>query len=220
MCPEILMTFHFLLKSNKWSFLGGWRFYGKNILQGKQKQINKIILMGNRQTNKMFTKIKSFSVLDTFPVAGCSKSSKFEKVMIVQTHGDDRENGGFFLFCTKLLFFWKNKKNPPFPLSSPCVWTIITFLNLELLVQPADKKVSKIFKLFICLRNFVSLSVSYQYNFVLLTFVSLTKHFFVFALKSSTAENTCFFDLSKKWFLTKIGNHTCCMNKKICGKFK
>ena len=63
--------------------------------------------MGNRQTHKMFKKIKSLSVLDTFSSSACTKNSKFEKVIIVQTHGDDLKNGGFFLFCTKLLFFWK-----------------------------------------------------------------------------------------------------------------
>ena len=49
----------------------------------------------------MFKKIKSLSVLDTFPAAGCTKSSKFEKVMIIQTHGDDGKNGGFFYFFHK-----------------------------------------------------------------------------------------------------------------------
>ena len=29
-----------------------------------------------------------------------------------------------------------------------------------------------------------------------------------------------FLYLSKKWVFTKISNHTCCMKKKICGKFK
>ena len=29
-----------------------------------------------------------------------------------------------------------------------------------------------------------------------------------------------FFELSKKWFLIKISNHTCCVKKKMCGKFK
>ena len=57
--------------------------------------------MGNRQTNKISKQIKSLNVLDTFLSAGCTKSSKFEKVMIGQTHGDDRENGGFFCFFQK-----------------------------------------------------------------------------------------------------------------------
>ena len=57
--------------------------------------------MGNRQTNKISKQIKSLNVLDTFLSAGCTKSSKFEKVMIVQTHGGDKENGGFFLFFSK-----------------------------------------------------------------------------------------------------------------------
>jgi hypothetical protein len=59
----------------------------------------------NRQTNKIFKQIKSLNVLDTFLSAGCTKSSTFEKVMIVQTQDGDRENEGFFLFCIKLLFF-------------------------------------------------------------------------------------------------------------------
>ena len=33
---------------------------------------------------------------------GCTKSSKFERVMIVQTHGDDEKKGGFFLFLQKV----------------------------------------------------------------------------------------------------------------------
>ena len=57
--------------------------------------------MGNRQTNKILTQIKSLNVLDTFLSAGCTKSFTFDKVMFVQTHGDNRENGGFFLFFSK-----------------------------------------------------------------------------------------------------------------------
>ena len=57
--------------------------------------------MGNRQTNKISKQIKSLNVLDTFLSAGCTKSSKFEKVMIVQTHAHDGKNGGFFLFFQK-----------------------------------------------------------------------------------------------------------------------
>jgi len=57
----------------------------------------------------------------------------------------------FSYFFQKNSNLVQNKKNPPFSLSPPWVWTIITFSNLELLVQPADKKVSKTFKLFICL---------------------------------------------------------------------
>ena len=62
--------------------------------------------MGNKQTNKILQMIKSLSVLDTYSSAACTKSSKFEKVIIVQTR-DDLKNGEFFLFCTKLLFFGK-----------------------------------------------------------------------------------------------------------------
>ena len=67
---------------------------------------------GNRQIQNIFKKIKSLSVLDTFPSAGCTKSSKFERATIVQTHAHDGENGEFFLFFqkkavmyTKLLLF-------------------------------------------------------------------------------------------------------------------
>ena len=73
--------------------------------------------MGNRQTNNCFKKIKSLSVLDVFSSPGCTKNSKFERVMIVQTHVYDEKNGGFFLFfqkkaviytkLVKLLLFWE-----------------------------------------------------------------------------------------------------------------
>ena len=50
---------------------------------------------------------------------------------------------------------------------------------------------------------------------------TLQKRFFCFLpLKSPTTQNLYFLDLSKKWNVNKISNHTCCMNKKICGKFK
>ena len=42
--------------------------------------------------------MKSLNVLDAFSSAGCTKSSKFERVMVVQKHAYDRENVGFFLF--------------------------------------------------------------------------------------------------------------------------
>ena len=45
--------------------------------------------------------MKSLSVLDAFSSPGCTKSSKFERVMIVQTHVYDEKNGGFFLFFQK-----------------------------------------------------------------------------------------------------------------------
>jgi hypothetical protein len=45
--------------------------------------------------------MKSLGVLDAFSSPGCTKSSKFERVMIVQTHVYDGENGGFFLFFQK-----------------------------------------------------------------------------------------------------------------------
>ena len=54
--------------------------------------------MGNRQIKIFFKKRKSLSVLDAFPSPGCTKSSKFERVMIVQTHVYDGNNGRFFLF--------------------------------------------------------------------------------------------------------------------------
>ena len=56
--------------------------------------------------------MKSLNVLDTFSSAGCTKSYKLERVMIVQTHTHDGNNGRFFLFFqkktiiyTKLLLF-------------------------------------------------------------------------------------------------------------------
>ena len=36
-----------------------------------------------------------------FSSAGCTKSSKFERVMVVQTHADNGENAGFFLIFPK-----------------------------------------------------------------------------------------------------------------------
>ena len=36
-----------------------------------------------------------------FSPAGCPKSLKFERVMNVQTHAYDKENGGFFLCFQK-----------------------------------------------------------------------------------------------------------------------
>ena len=51
--------------------------------------------MGNRQTN-FFFEMKSLNVLDAFSSAGCAKSFKFEKVMIVQAHTHDGKNGRFF----------------------------------------------------------------------------------------------------------------------------
>ena len=45
--------------------------------------------------------MESLHVLDAFSSIGCTKSSKFERVMIVQTHAHDEEYGGFFLFFPK-----------------------------------------------------------------------------------------------------------------------
>ena len=56
--------------------------------------------------------MKILNVLDVFSSDGCTKNCQFERVMIVQTHAHDGENGRFFLFFpkkaviyTKLLFF-------------------------------------------------------------------------------------------------------------------
>ena len=57
--------------------------------------------MGNRQTKTFKKKIKTLSVLDAFSFPDCTKSSKFERVMIVQTHVYDEKNRGFFLFFQK-----------------------------------------------------------------------------------------------------------------------
>ena len=43
---------------------------------------------------------------------------------------------------------------------------------------------------------------------------------FTFALISSTTQNLYFLDIRKKSNVNKLSNHTCCMNKTICGKFK
>ena len=42
--------------------------------------------MGNIQTTKIIKQIKSLNVSDAFLSAGYTESSKFERVMIVQTH--------------------------------------------------------------------------------------------------------------------------------------
>ena len=59
--------------------------------------------MGSRQTKTNFKKMKSLNILDTFLSAGCTKSSKFERVMIVQTHAHDEGNGGFLKKCSNLV---------------------------------------------------------------------------------------------------------------------
>ena len=45
--------------------------------------------------------MKCLSVWDAFAYPGCSKSSKLEQIMIVQTHADDGGNGEFFVFFQK-----------------------------------------------------------------------------------------------------------------------
>ena len=45
--------------------------------------------------------MKSLNVLDAFSSDECTKSCQFERVMIVQTHAHDGENGRFFLFFQK-----------------------------------------------------------------------------------------------------------------------
>ena len=66
--------------------------------------------------------MKSLSVVDDFSFPGCTKSSKFEKVMIVQTHGDDREMEDFSYFFKKNSDLVQNKKNPPFfPIIAVCL---------------------------------------------------------------------------------------------------
>ena len=50
--------------------------------------------------------MKILSVLDAFLPAGYTKSSKFERVMIVQTHAHDGKNAGFLkLFKLNYYFF-------------------------------------------------------------------------------------------------------------------
>ena len=73
--------------------------------------------------------MKSFSVFDAFSSPGCTKGSKFERVVIVQTHTHDGKNGRFFWFFqkktviyTKLLFFLeKSKKSSIFPIMIVCL---------------------------------------------------------------------------------------------------
>ena len=45
--------------------------------------------------------MKSLNVLDTFSFDGCTKKSKFERVMIVQTHAYDREKWEIVLIFPK-----------------------------------------------------------------------------------------------------------------------
>ena len=45
--------------------------------------------------------MNNLSVLDAFSIAGCTKTLKFERVMTVQTHTRDEENGEFFWFFQK-----------------------------------------------------------------------------------------------------------------------
>ena len=45
--------------------------------------------------------MKSLNILDAFSSACCTKSFKFERVMIVQAHTHDGENGRFFEFKKK-----------------------------------------------------------------------------------------------------------------------
>ena len=56
--------------------------------------------MENRQTKNSpkNEKFECFSLLDDFSFAGCTQSSKFERLMIVQTHAYDGGNRECFLF--------------------------------------------------------------------------------------------------------------------------
>ena len=65
--------------------------------------LNLRILVGNRQTKK----IECLGVLNAFSSVGCTKTSKFERVMIVQTHVPDGKNAGFFLFSPKVVIYTK-----------------------------------------------------------------------------------------------------------------
>jgi hypothetical protein len=59
------------------------------------------ILVGGRQTKNKIFKMKSLNVVNAFSSTGCTKSFKFERVLVVQTHADNEENAGFFLFFQK-----------------------------------------------------------------------------------------------------------------------
>ena len=55
------------------------------------------ILVGNRRAKKCVKKkMKRLSVLDAYPSAACTKSSKFGRVMIIQTQAHGGENWWFF----------------------------------------------------------------------------------------------------------------------------
>ena len=73
--------------------------------------------------------MKSLHVLDAFSSACCTKSFKFERVVIVQAHTHDGKNGRFFLIIPKkaviytklLLFLEKSKKSSIFPIMGVCL---------------------------------------------------------------------------------------------------
>ena len=82
-------------------------------------------------------KMKSLNLLDAFSFPGCTFWSTrwwWGKWIIFLIFPKKA-----VIWC-KILFFGENEKNPPFPSSSACVWTIITLPNLELLLQPPIKK--------------------------------------------------------------------------------
>ena len=85
----------------------------------------KIAYIGGKQTNSKKTflneKFECFRILDAFSSAGCTKSFKFERVMIVQAHPWWGKWKIFLIFpqkaviYTKLLLFLEKLKNFHFP---------------------------------------------------------------------------------------------------------
>ena len=61
------------------------------------------LLVGKRQTKNIFPTMKLLSVWDVFAYPGCAKSSKLERLMIVQTHTNNVWNGKLFLFSPQKL---------------------------------------------------------------------------------------------------------------------
>ena len=152
--------------------------------------------------------------------AGCTKRCKFEKLMIVQTHGGDRENGGFFLFFfKKRAIQCKIRKILHFPYHRHVfeqsqlfhIWSF--WYNQRIKKYPKHSNFLFVLKILLVCLFPTNIILFYLLLFPL-------QNIFCFCPQIVNRRNTCFFDLSKKWFLTKIWNRTCCMNKKICGKFK
>ena len=75
------------------------------------------MLVEKRQIKNIFQKkVKSLSVLNDLSFGGCIKSSKFERIMIVQTHPHDGKNERIYpIFPSKAVISVKNPPSPPLP---------------------------------------------------------------------------------------------------------